>query len=631
MRTARLALLLCVCFPALVLAQDATPSRVIEFRFTPTDRAQIGIWIEKPDGTFMATVGLTQAVALHGIGNRPGASQMNSGFHWPYGRREDVLPIWATRRAAAPGAAQFKRVIFQDRDSEGDASRTTEDSTPEAYFCLSFMAAAAQKDALDAVTCASGFNSDKGRYILPADVAAGYAEPVETTGVGMMRPLDLVSLYPARRDILRCMGTGTSCIDTPDTANYANDVRQVMPDIDTVTMATLPGNDVEQSILFTVPDDWPDGDYVAWAEVNTEGDYNSTFNAQTYPTPDLPSGAWDYWAGAFGYPYRGQPSVVFRVPFTTTSVGPFTTVEPEGYSDVDGFGSDLGVVHPLDSMITDDPGGTQGSGADRFRLVAPNDYRMKLGVRGVRVGTGGDGGAGGMGGAAGNPGTDPCLTVSSPGVPGGVTAMPVADPKHSQEWGQLHFTVPASAQAINSYEVRFSTTEITVADPQTFTMALPAMAADLNTQKLSIPTNGAAGTSVDVEFGGLLPLTQYWVAIRAVNICNVAGPYIVATPTPMTTTAINFTKLPAGCFIATAAYGSSLEPEVQTLRTVRDVLRPRSVVFATATDLYYRAGPVAAQVLGRSDVARAVVRTLLGPVADTARAVLPLAAARFAP
>jgi hypothetical protein len=48
---------------------------------------------------------------------------MNSGYHWPYGRREGVLPIWAHRRAAAPGAGQFPRVIFQNR-AEGYASRT---------------------------------------------------------------------------------------------------------------------------------------------------------------------------------------------------------------------------------------------------------------------------------------------------------------------------------------------------------------------------------------------------------------------------------------------------------------------------------------------------------------------------
>src|SRR5215208_2756344 len=107
----------------------AAGERAVVFHFSPTARAQIAVWIEKADGTFLATVGLTQAVSVRGIGNRPGATQMNSGYHWPYGRREGVLPIWAHRRAAAPGAAQFPRVIFQNR-GEGLASRTCEDSTP---------------------------------------------------------------------------------------------------------------------------------------------------------------------------------------------------------------------------------------------------------------------------------------------------------------------------------------------------------------------------------------------------------------------------------------------------------------------------------------------------------------------
>ena len=84
-------------------AARAADERAIVLNFTPTERAQIAIWIESADGTFLNTVGLTQAVSVRGIGNRPGATQMNSGFHWPYGRREGVLPIWAHRRAVGAG------------------------------------------------------------------------------------------------------------------------------------------------------------------------------------------------------------------------------------------------------------------------------------------------------------------------------------------------------------------------------------------------------------------------------------------------------------------------------------------------------------------------------------------------
>jgi hypothetical protein len=96
----------------------------------------------------------------------------------------------------------------------------------------------------------------------------------------------------------------------------------------------------------------------------------------------------------------------------------------------------------------------------------------------------------------------------------------------------------------------------------------------------------------------------------------VAGPYAVGS---LTTTRVHYTRL-SGCFVATAAYGSPLAPEVQALRTARDALRPRSVLAAAATDIYYRSSPAAAALLERSEVARAVVRRLLGPIIELARA-----------
>ncbi|HMI92890.1 MAG TPA: hypothetical protein VK509_16055, partial [Polyangiales bacterium] len=110
-------------------AQDE-PAAVLELRFTPAPHAQIAIWVEDANGRFIRTFGLTQAVAFRGIGNRPGASLMNSGYRWPYGRREGALPVWASRRAAEPGARKWKRVVFQSR-IEGLASRTAEDHSPD--------------------------------------------------------------------------------------------------------------------------------------------------------------------------------------------------------------------------------------------------------------------------------------------------------------------------------------------------------------------------------------------------------------------------------------------------------------------------------------------------------------------
>ena len=41
------------------VAQD----RLVEIRFTPTERAQIAIWVETADGTFLQTIRLTEATA----------------------------------------------------------------------------------------------------------------------------------------------------------------------------------------------------------------------------------------------------------------------------------------------------------------------------------------------------------------------------------------------------------------------------------------------------------------------------------------------------------------------------------------------------------------------------------------
>lgn len=566
------------------LAQDGD-LRVLEIAFHPTRRAQIAVWIERSDGTFVHTLALTRAVAYRGIGNRPGASQMNSGFLWPYGRREGVLPVWAHRRAAAPDARQFRRIIFQDRTSEGWASRSASDFSQEQYFCLSFNREASSMDALDAVSCPSVFNSDKGRYLTETDVANGYSEPMETSpGNGVMRPLSLESLYPPRRDVVRCDAIG--CYDHADVDAFATDARAVMPEIDAVTMATPPEG--EHTLMFTVPTAWENGEYAVFIEVNTEGDYNAVWGPQRFPTPVAPSGSWDFWAMEYGYSFRGQPSVVYRIPFTLTSGA--TTVferEPVGYGSLDGSDGEL---HAMDGSITQSPLDAPGSGADRL-MLGTSDHRVRVRVIGPEV----------------------CQENLPPASIEGLVVEEYSDRKQAHRFAHLRFVAPAEDFGIARYDVRVSSEPIV--DDESFMRALQAQAATLENEALVVPITPRPGEPIEVDFGGLSPEQRYYVAARAIDLCNVAGP-IAATE--HTTPAIEFTTV-SPCFVATAAYGTPLAQEIGVLRRFRDRHLRTNFVGRALVGVYETIGPSMADAIRGNDTLRAATRAALAPIVAAAR------------
>ena len=314
-------------------------------------------------------------------------------------------------------------------------------------------------------------------------MAQGYAEPAEIGGQDTMRPLSQYSLYPPRRDVSPCDNTDKpvcepgvmrGCNDSPDVKSYDAAARAAMPDIDAVTMATPVGDQPAQA-MFSIPADWPVGDYVAWIEVNTEGDYNPIFNALSYPTPE--GEEWDGYARTTGYPYRGQPAVVYRVPFTLGGDAVFSTSTPVGYASVDGNAADVGMLHAMDGTITDDATGVPGSGADRLRLSDPETQRFTVEVR-------------------------DCKQHEAPEMPREIELGASLDAKHSHEWGALRFKVGASVLPIAKYDVRFSTSPITPDDPSTFIRGYQAVNADRTMSGLVVPTGQAAGTAVDVDFGG---------------------------------------------------------------------------------------------------------------------------------
>ncbi|MEX0935017.1 MAG: PKD domain-containing protein [Candidatus Paceibacterota bacterium] len=69
-----------------------------------------------------------------------------------------------------------------------------------------------------------------------------------------------------------------------------------------------------------------------------------------------------------------------------------------------------------------------------------------------------------------------------------------------------------------------------------------------------------------------------------------------------------------GCFIATAAYGSILEPEVATLRIFRDRHMETNAIGRGLVDVYYTASPSLASIIEKSDVLRFYSRIALSPI-----------------
>lgn len=69
-----------------------------------------------------------------------------------------------------------------------------------------------------------------------------------------------------------------------------------------------------------------------------------------------------------------------------------------------------------------------------------------------------------------------------------------------------------------------------------------------------------------------------------------------------------------GCFIATAAYGSYLHPQVQVLREFRDNWLLTNAPGRAFVSLYYRLSPPAADFVARHSALRIIVRLMLTPV-----------------
>ena len=510
---------------------------------------QIAVWLQDSTGVFVDTLMVTNATAVRGIGNRPGRSDFLSGPLFPYGKRIMSLPIWAHARGKT-----YSTLFMQEATcavgGPGESCLGWHESfsSPELYYCRPLQATEAQAsigNEVDAITCPTKFNSEKGQF-----------DPT------------MPSFYPPRSDL-----TSFTSIDGSDPPTFA-----AVNDLDAVAAATPPYSSVYNG-TWAVPSTLPPGDYMLMVEVNKEYDSNGSHLHPDFDDSHLPGYGTD---GNFG-----QPSVVYQVPIHIDVTG--GTTDAQSTSKIIGYGDwtgTTGVINMRDSTIS-----TSSPGSGEGRLLVISDSGSGLSGRVLaKIETSGDST------------TQPPSAVTDLTVPaGGLTSVSAT----------LQFTrVPSNGAPVPQYEVRYQTGP-TITEQQ-FSSAATAPQVQ----------PGSPGTLATVTISKLKPATQYSAAVRAVEPCGQVSPIASVT---FTTPSMKFTQL-SGCFVATAAWGSALAPDVDAMRKVRDRLRSRSTMFAVATDLYYRSGPAAAEVLRRSDTARALVRRLLGPIGAASKAAVALAA-----
>jgi hypothetical protein len=125
----------------------------------------------------------------------------------------------------------------------------------------------------------------------------------------------------------------------------------------------------------------------------------------------------------------------------------------------------------------------------------------------------------------------------------------------------------------------------------------------------------------------LAPKTRYYFSLTAYdtsrNESDFSGEVSAVTgdepdPAPSggsTPPFIDSERSSGGCFIATAAYGSYLDPHVTILRDFRDTLLIPSSLGKILVRLYYRYSPRMASLVGQNPPLRFLVRQALLPVA----------------
>jgi hypothetical protein len=556
-----------VLVAGLVLAGLATSPRVagaqvcrlIDIEMLPSSGLQIVAWIEDTNGQYVDTAFITNGVGIHGLGNRPGLMDMRSGPSWPYGPRLDVMPVWGHAHGIA-----FPMIVFQNGEGTECGPDPLEENPPP---CSRTICGPADSDHnLSHPFSQSSRDDHFCRPIQPDEEMwdTGSCATIAYTDKGMFLdpacPTE-TSIYPPRVSHVRVPG-----LDHLDVLEYDG-----LNPFDLVSQAT-PAGDVPFRTTWTIPQTVPAGDYILRVEVSKEFDFNASYNESVFPP--LEASSWN----EYGLPYHGQPSVVYELPVT---VPDFDTVlvtrtdEYAGYGDPTGSDGDMRLP---DATITT---GTPGSGAARLGLALDSAsgemYRVQATAR-IE------------------------LDTTAPAAAGDMTVV-----RLEQGSADIAFVAPGDDGLIGEvagYEIRYRATE--PIDETNFETAPPW---DGSVER------GPGGEIETIVLDGLLPLTTYYLAIRAYDNCRNVGPLAILE---LTTLDRQSGEVDA-CFIATAAYGSRMANDVVRLRRIRDAALRSNLLGELAVEAYYTFGPLLAGVIGESELLRDSARSALDPVVAATR------------
>ncbi|MCK4722216.1 MAG: hypothetical protein KAT75_02875, partial [Dehalococcoidia bacterium] len=122
------------------------------------------------------------------------------------------------------------------------------------------------------------------------------------------------------------------------------------------------------------------------------------------------------------------------------------------------------------------------------------------------------------------------------------------------------------------------------------------------------PTVSGPGTFITISFTAKEATGTSQLDLSNVIVTN---PEAEVLPIDVTGGSVTIEEEGEGCFIATAAYGTSTAAEIDVLRAFRDEVLLESTLGSQLVEWYYQTSPPVADFISEHDVLRTLVRELL--------------------